>query len=135
MPVLCMQDMYGAINKMKDPSFIRVESDEVTYPMHILLRYEIEKGLLLGEIEVDDVPKVWNEKMESYLGCAPADDAQARPRISHASLTHLSHRRRRLPPCRTCMRGQSARRDRRSGLYPHRLMLRGRGDARASLRV
>ena len=90
MPVLCMQDMYGAINKMKDPSFIRVESDEVTYPMHILLRYEIEKGLLLGEIEVDDVPKVWNEKMETYLGCAPADDAQARPRISHASLTHLS---------------------------------------------
>lgn len=63
---------------MKDPSFIRVESDEVTYPMHIILRYEIEKALLLGELEVDDVPKVWNEKMEEYLGCKPADDAQAR---------------------------------------------------------
>lgn len=75
--------MYGAINKMRDPSFIRVESDEVTYPMHILLRYEIEKGLLLGDIEVDDVPKVWNEKMEAYLGCTPTDDAQVP--LLHAS--------------------------------------------------
>lgn len=74
-----VQELYRAINKMKDPSFIRVESDEVTYPMHIVLRYEIEKALLLGELEVDDVPKVWNQKMEAYLGCKPADDAQARP--------------------------------------------------------
>jgi carboxypeptidase Taq len=71
-----MQDMYAAVNKMQDPSLIRAESDEVTYPMHILLRYEIEKGLLLGDIAVDDVPAVWNEKMQEYLGCTPEDDAQ-----------------------------------------------------------
>lgn len=67
--------LYEAQNVMKDPSFIRVESDELTYPMHIILRYEIEKGLLDGSIKVADVPAVWNAKMEEYLGCKPADDA------------------------------------------------------------
>lgn len=48
----------------------------MTYPLHIILRFEIEQGLLDGSIKVEDVPKVWNAKMTEYLGCTPANDAQ-----------------------------------------------------------
>lgn len=61
---------------MKDPSFIRVESDEVTYPLHIIIRYEVERAMINGELAAVDVPKVWNEKMQQYLGCTPEDDKQ-----------------------------------------------------------
>lgn len=50
------------------PSFIRVEADEVTYPLHVILRFEIESALINGTIEVDDIPELWNSKMETYLG-------------------------------------------------------------------
>lgn len=53
-------------------------SEQVTYPLHIVLRYELERGLLDGTIEVDDIPRLWNERMEAYLGCTPPDDAQVR---------------------------------------------------------
>lgn len=61
---------------VRDPSLIRVESDEVTYALHIVLRYELETALLKGDLAVDDVPRVWNERMQHYLGCTPEDDAQ-----------------------------------------------------------
>jgi carboxypeptidase Taq len=73
-----MQELHGAINKMKDPSLIRVESDELTYPMHIIIRYEIERGLMEGTVAVEDVPQLWADKMQQYLGCTPADDSQVR---------------------------------------------------------
>jgi carboxypeptidase Taq len=47
---------------------IRVEADEISYPLHVILRYEIEKALVEGEIEVDDIPALWNQKMKDYLG-------------------------------------------------------------------
>jgi len=47
---------------------IRVEADEVTYPLHIMLRFEIESALMNGDIEAEDIPELWNEKMQSYLG-------------------------------------------------------------------
>ncbi len=50
------------------PGFIRVDADELTYPAHIILRYEIERALIDGEIEADDVPALWDEKMQAYLG-------------------------------------------------------------------
>ena len=50
------------------PGFIRVDADEVTYPAHVILRYEIERPLIEGEIEVDDIPKLWDEKMMTLLG-------------------------------------------------------------------
>jgi carboxypeptidase Taq len=75
-----MQDLYAAINTVKDPSFIRVESDEVTYPMHIIIRYEVERDMLAGDLAVDDVPRAWNDKMQQYLGCTPKDDKEARAR-------------------------------------------------------
>jgi carboxypeptidase Taq len=69
-----LEDFYSAINESK-PSLIRIEADELTYPLHIIIRYEIEKGLFNNEIEVKDLPKIWNEKYEEYLGIRPENDA------------------------------------------------------------
>ena len=71
-----VDQLYGAMNKVNFDGLIRVESDELTYTMHIILRYEIEKGLIDGSINVADVPKVWSEKMESYLGVKPSKDSE-----------------------------------------------------------
>jgi carboxypeptidase Taq len=49
------------------PGFIRVDADELTYPAHIILRYEIERALISGDIEAEDIPALWDEKMRSYL--------------------------------------------------------------------
>ena len=64
---------YEAVN-VSQPSLIRVEADEVTYPMHVILRYELEKGLFDGSIQVEDLPEMWNAKMVEYLGVKPATD-------------------------------------------------------------
>ncbi len=55
-------------------SLIRVDADEVTYPLHVMLRYRLERQLMAGEIEVADLPAAWNEMMESLIGIAPSDD-------------------------------------------------------------
>ena len=55
-------------NTRVKPAFIRVDADEVTYPAHIILRYEIERDLIEGKIEVADIPSLWNQKMTEYLG-------------------------------------------------------------------
>lgn len=67
--------LYKAFNKVS-PSFIRVEADEVTYNLHIAIRFEIEHGLMNNEIEVSNLPKVWNEKMKKYLGVTPRNDSE-----------------------------------------------------------
>jgi carboxypeptidase Taq len=56
------------------PSFIRVEADEVTYPAHVILRYRLEKALVNGEMEIGDLPAAWNRGMEELLGITPPDD-------------------------------------------------------------
>ena len=66
---------YRAINRV-EPSLIRIEADELTYSLHIMLRYEIELGLIEGKIKVEDLPRVWNEKVHSYLGIVPPDDSK-----------------------------------------------------------
>jgi carboxypeptidase Taq len=58
------------------PSLIRVEADEVTYNLHILLRFELENDLLEGRLAVADAPAAWNTKMQEYLGLTPPDDAR-----------------------------------------------------------
>jgi len=70
-----VEGFYRAINKVR-PSLIRVEADEVTYNLHILLRFEIENDLLEGRLRVDEVPAAWNAKMEEYLGIEPRHDAE-----------------------------------------------------------
>ncbi|TFB24003.1 carboxypeptidase M32 [Filobacillus milosensis] len=69
-----IDQFYRSINEVK-PSFIRIEADEMTYPLHIMIRYELEKGLINEEIEVKDLPQLWNDKMEEYLGIRPDNDA------------------------------------------------------------
>ncbi len=59
--------LWAAATRVK-PSYIRVEADEVTYPLHVILRYEIESRLINGVIKVDDIPAIWDDKMEKYLG-------------------------------------------------------------------
>jgi len=56
------------------PSYIRVEADEVCYPLHVILRYEIERDLMNNDLEPDDIPEVWDEKMQRYLGLSSAGD-------------------------------------------------------------
>ncbi|WP_019241955.1 MULTISPECIES: carboxypeptidase M32 [Bacillus] len=70
-----LDDYYNAINQSK-PSLIRIEADELTYPLHIMIRYEIEKALINEEIEVADLPKIWNEKYKEYLGIEPKNDGE-----------------------------------------------------------
>ncbi len=67
-------DLYRAVNVV-EPSLVRVEADEVTYNLHIMLRFELEEGLINGRIAVNDLPQLWNEAMDRYLGVTPADDA------------------------------------------------------------
>jgi len=75
---------YQAINACK-PGFIRVEADELTYPMHVILRFEIEKDLFEGNLTVNDLPEVWNEKMKLYLGIIPPKDTLGVLQDSHWS--------------------------------------------------
>ncbi len=70
-----LDTFYRALNKV-EPSLIRVEADEVTYNLHIFLRFELEQELLAGQLSVADLPQAWNAKMEEYLGVTPPDDAQ-----------------------------------------------------------
>ena len=57
-------------------SLIRVDADEVTYPVHIMLRYELENEILRGELKVKDVPEAWNSRMQDRLGVRPANDSE-----------------------------------------------------------
>jgi carboxypeptidase Taq len=69
------EQFYAAINRVK-PSLIRVEADELTYNLHIMLRFEIEQDLIEGRTRPEDLPGVWNQKMEEYLGIVPSNDAE-----------------------------------------------------------
>ena len=70
------RDFYEAANRIYPDNRIRVEADELTYHMHIVLRFEIERDLISGDLAVEDIPQVWNEKMEEYLGVVPDNDAE-----------------------------------------------------------
>jgi len=69
------EELYRAVNK-SGPSLIRVEADEVTYNLHVLLRFELEAELVEGRLRVAEAPAAWNAKMAEYLGVRPPDDAQ-----------------------------------------------------------
>ncbi|HEX6510573.1 MAG TPA: carboxypeptidase M32 [Chloroflexota bacterium] len=69
-----LDDFYAAINAVH-PSFIRVEADEVTYNLHIMVRFELELALLDGSLSVADAPGAWNDRMQETLGLTPPSDA------------------------------------------------------------
>ena len=70
-----LSDFLQIINQVQ-LSKIRIKADELTYPLHIILRFEIEKGLLDGSIQVNELPSVWNEKIKEYFGLEIKDDAE-----------------------------------------------------------
>jgi carboxypeptidase Taq len=70
-----LKSFYKAINKV-EPSFIRVNADEATYNMHIMLRLELEIGMVEGTVSIKDLPEIWNAKMREYLGITPPNDAK-----------------------------------------------------------
>ncbi len=70
-----LQDIYEDVNRLQ-PSLIRLDADELTYTLHIIIRYELEKDLINGRIKVCDLPALWNEKYEKYLGIKPTNDRE-----------------------------------------------------------
>ncbi len=81
---ITLEEFYRQINNVKQ-NLIRIDSDEVTYCFHIILRYEIEKELFAGNITVDELPKIWADKMEEYIGIRPKDDTTGVLQDSHWS--------------------------------------------------
>jgi carboxypeptidase Taq len=85
-----VEDFYRAINKVQ-PSFIRVEADELTYNLHVILRFELERELVAGELPVAEVPARWNQLMQEFLGITPADDAQGCLQDIHWSMGAIGY--------------------------------------------
>jgi carboxypeptidase Taq len=69
-----LDTFYGAINEVR-PSLIRVDADEVTYNLHILIRFELERAMIENDLQAADLPAAWNEKYQRYLGITPPNDA------------------------------------------------------------
>ncbi len=70
------EEAYEAANQVYDDNLIRVEADELTYHLHIVIRFEVERDLIAGDLAVEDVPEAWNDKYEEYLGVRPETDAE-----------------------------------------------------------
>jgi carboxypeptidase Taq len=68
-------EFYASLKETK-ASLIRIEADSLTYPLHIIIRYEIEKMIFNEEADLDKLPQIWNDKYEEYLGIRPADDLE-----------------------------------------------------------
>ena len=82
---ITLDEFYLAANAVI-PSTIRLEADEVTYSLHIILRFEIEKGLIEGSLKVKDIPRLWKEKTEEYLGVIPLSHRDGSLQDIHWSL-------------------------------------------------
>jgi carboxypeptidase Taq len=69
-----LEDWYRSVNWV-EPSLIRVEADEATYNLHIILRFELEQELLADSLDLEELPEIWNQRMKDYLGVEPPNDA------------------------------------------------------------
>ena len=74
---VALDEFHFAVNDVR-PSLIRIEADEATYNLHILIRFELERALLDGDLQAADLPAAWNEKYRQYLGITPAGQPQRR---------------------------------------------------------
>lgn len=81
---------YRAINKV-EPSLIRIEADEVTYSLHVILRFRLEMGLMTGDLEVKDLPEAWNATMEELLGITPPSAAKGVLQDVHWSMGAIGY--------------------------------------------
>ena len=77
--------MYQAVNVVR-PSLIRIEADELTYSLHVMVRYDLEKALITGDIKASDLPRLWDEKYEEFLGIRPGNLAEGVLQDVHWSL-------------------------------------------------
>jgi carboxypeptidase Taq (EC:3.4.17.19). Metallo peptidase. MEROPS family M32 len=73
---LTVDQIHEAVNRIDPNNLIRVEADELTYHMHIILRCEIDRAFVAGELSAEEMPRVWNEKMDEYLGVTPETDSE-----------------------------------------------------------
>jgi len=80
-----LERFYAAINRVQ-PSLIRIRADEVTYGMHVILRFELEQDIVNGRVELRDLPQRWAEKMHDYLGVEVPDDADGVLQDMHWSI-------------------------------------------------
>src|SRR5262249_31060086 len=85
-----LDDWVFAINDVQ-PSYIRVEADEATYNMHIILRFELEQALIKGDLDIDDVPAAWNEKFKQSFAMTPPDDRRGCLQDIHWSMGGLGY--------------------------------------------
>lgn len=83
-------NLYMYFNKVR-PGLLRVEADEITYHFHIMLRYEIEKGIIEGKLKVKDLPEIWNTKMKEYLGVTPKRDSDGVLQDIHWSMGSVGY--------------------------------------------
>jgi carboxypeptidase Taq len=87
---LSIDEMVAAVNRAEF-SFIRVEADEATYDLHIMLRFNLERRLLNRELKVKDVPAAWNEEFSSLFGMTPPDDAHGCLQDIHWSMGGMGY--------------------------------------------
>ena len=85
-----LEKFYKGINKV-EPSLVRVEADEATYNLHIMLRLELEIALMEGKLAVKDLPDAWNSKMKDYLGITPPNDAKGVLQDIHWSSGYIGY--------------------------------------------
>jgi carboxypeptidase Taq len=85
-----VDDFLAGINRVR-PSLIRIKADEVTYGMHIIMRFELEQDIINRRVELRDLPEVWNEKMSEYLGVDVPDDAQGVLQDTHWASGHIGY--------------------------------------------
>jgi carboxypeptidase Taq len=87
---LSFEDVYGAIN-LVERSLIRTESDEATYNLHIMIRFELERALIKGDLKARDLPGAWNERYKQYLGVDVPDDARGCMQDIHWSMGAMGY--------------------------------------------
>ncbi len=85
-----LDTFYRAINVVR-PSLIRIHADEVTYSLHIIIRFELEKAMIEGSLKAKEIPEAWNEKMREYLGIEPLKDAEGCLQDVHWSMGAMGY--------------------------------------------
>jgi carboxypeptidase Taq len=87
---LSLDNFYKAINKVQ-PSLIRTEADELSYPLHIILRFQLERSLIDGSLTVRDIPEAWNAKMQELIGLTPQNNSEGCLQDVHWALGSLGY--------------------------------------------
>ncbi|MCH7571731.1 MAG: carboxypeptidase M32, partial [Planctomycetes bacterium] len=87
---MSFEDVYGGVNIVSS-GFIRVEADEATYNMHIMIRFELERAIIGGDLAVADIPDAWNQKYKEYLGLDVPDDAKGCLQDIHWSMASMGY--------------------------------------------